>query len=88
MKLDLDRTASGQSELDLSGEITLDWVEDRPERASLAGTLRVDNLDQRFLLGGELEAVGRCTCVRCLEEFDLRWDVPGGDHGSAQRGHG
>lgn len=76
MKLDLDRTASGRSELDIAGEIALEWAEDRPDRARLAGTLHVQNLDQRFLVDGEIEAEGRCTCDRCLADFDLRWTVP------------
>jgi uncharacterized protein len=76
MKLDLDRTVAGRSEIDLKGEIPLDWAEDRPDRAEIDGTLTVDNLDQRFLVTGEVAATGRCTCARCLEDFDLHWQVP------------
>lgn len=76
MKLDLDRTAPGRSELAVSGELKLDWAEDRPQLARIRGVLTVDNLERRFLLGGTLQAVGRVSCDRCLAEFDLTWDVP------------
>ena len=76
MKLDLDRTASGRSELDLEGDLDLNWAEDRPQRAHVAGSLVIQNLEQRVLVDGQVEAQGRCVCDRCLEEFDLRWSVP------------
>jgi uncharacterized protein len=42
----------------------------------VTGTLVVQNLDQRVLLNGTLKAVGRVECGRCLEEFEIHWDVP------------
>ncbi len=76
MKLDLDRQEWGRSELPVEAELDLGLAEGRPERATLAGTLVVDNVESRFLLGGTLAAAGRAECGRCLEPFDLRWDVP------------
>lgn len=76
MKLDLERTRHGRSEFPVSGSLKLDWAEDRPGEASVQGVLVVQNLDSRFLLNGTLQARGRATCGRCLEEFELSWDVP------------
>jgi len=76
MKLDLDRTDIGFSEISISGQLELDWDENRPGQVSLNGDLRVNNLEQRVLLIGKLAAQGQCTCARCLEPFDLVWDVP------------
>lgn len=76
MKLDLDRTRHGRSEIPVSGSLKLDWAEDRPPEAHLEGILVVHNLEGRFLLSGNLQAEGRTTCGRCLEEFDLSWAVP------------
>lgn len=76
MKLDMDRTEVGRSEINISGQLDLEWADDRPSSAQISGNLTVDNLEQRYLLSGKLEANGRCTCVRCLEEFELTWTVP------------
>lgn len=76
MKLDLDRTRHGRSEIPVSGSLKLAWAEDRPEQAKIQGVLVVDNLDSRFLLNGTIEAMGPVCCGRCLEDFELSWDVP------------
>ncbi len=75
MKLDLDRTPSGRSELVLAGDIALDWATGRPERVHLEGILRVDNLEGRVLVTGQAEASGEAVCSRCLEGFPLCWPV-------------
>jgi len=76
MILDLDRHPSGRSELAIAGPLPLAMSDGRPESAELDGTLVVQNLDRRVLLNGTLVAVGRAECGRCLEEFEIRWDVP------------
>jgi uncharacterized protein len=76
MILDLERQPSGRSELAIAGTLPLDMPEGQPESADLTGTLVVQNLDHRALLNGTLDAVGRAECSRCLEEFEIRWDVP------------
>lgn len=76
MKLDIDRIEHGRSSWPVSGELKLDMGEDRPAEASLEGALQVDNLENRFLVTGELKASGKAQCARCLEEFVFVWDVP------------
>ena len=76
MKLDLDRQEPGRSELAIEGEIPVGLGADAPERAAIRGTLVVDNVESRFLLGGTLTASGPAECGRCLAGFELRWDVP------------
>jgi uncharacterized protein len=76
MKLDLDRTAAGRSELELAGEVRLGLPEGGPDRTAVSGSLTVDHVSRRFLLGGTLTATARATCGRCLEEFDCTWDAP------------
>ena len=76
MKLDLDRQESGRSELALGGTLDLGMPAGSPTKANLAGTLVVQNLESRFLLSGTLVANGRAECGRCLEEFEIQWDVP------------
>lgn len=75
MKLDLDRSPRGRSELPLAGTVELDWQADRASSVSLTGSLVVDNLEGRVLVSGALQASGSAVCTRCLEPFDLRWDV-------------
>ena len=76
MKLDLDRTASGRSELEIIGSVGLGLAAGRPIRAEVTGLLTVDSVSRRFLLGGDLTATGQATCGRCLEEFACTWKVP------------
>lgn len=76
MELDLDRQEHGRSEIDVAGKIELGLGEGRPAQAEVAGIVVVQNLDSRFLLNGELEARGTCQCGRCLEDFELKWQVP------------
>ncbi len=75
MKLDLDRTPGGRTELPLDEEIALQWAEGRPDRARLVGTLTVDNLEGRVLVSGQVQAAGMAVCSRCLADFDFTWDV-------------
>lgn len=76
MKLDLDRTQSGRSEISLSGTLELGMSEGRPQQADVAGDLAIQNLESRVLVSGTLQAEGRAECGRCLKEFTIRWDVP------------
>lgn len=76
MRLDIDRTEHGRTELPISAELELKFGEDRPDAASLQGTLRVDNLESRFLVNGELQATSDVPCARCLEKFSFAWEVP------------
>ncbi|MBE0566338.1 MAG: DUF177 domain-containing protein [Krumholzibacteria bacterium] len=76
MKLDLERQEHGRSELPIEGDLDLGLGDGRPERATLRGTILVDNVESRFLLGGILTAAGRAECGRCLGAFDFLWDVP------------
>jgi uncharacterized protein len=42
----------------------------------IVGQLRVDNLQNRLILTGELTGKTVTVCDRCLESFDLAFDVP------------
>ena len=76
MKLDLDRQETGRSELTICGTLQLGVPAGRDSIAQLDGTLVVQNLDNRVLLNGTLQAAGRAECGRCLEEVSIHWDVP------------
>jgi uncharacterized protein len=76
MKLDLDRTETGQSDLAVAGSFDLDFGPDGPAEARVDGVLRVDNLEGRFILRGELAATAPATCDRCLGAFALAFAVP------------
>lgn len=76
MKLDIDRIDHGRSELPISGSLSLEMGEDRPNSALVEGSLTVDNLDTRFLLNGTLKASGETQCARCLKTFNFTWKVP------------
>ena len=76
MKLDIDRIELGRSELPVSGTLTLDMGEGRPAEAAIEGNLVVDNLENRFLVNGDLKARGQASCARCLVDFEHAWDVP------------
>lgn len=76
MKLDLDRTQFGRSELALNGSLELNMSEGRPQKADVEGVLVVQNLESRVLLSGTVQAEGAAECGRCLQEFAIRWDVP------------
>lgn len=76
MKLDIDRQEHGRSELEISGSVALNLGAGRPELAQVQGCLTVDNLENRFLLTGALQASGKAQCGRCLAEFMLVWEVP------------
>jgi len=76
MKLDLDRTPAGRSDLTVAGELTLALKECGPQRVQVIGDLEVDNLGRRFLVRGEMSARGDAECGRCLVAFSLQYDVP------------
>lgn len=76
MILDLDRHPGGRSELAITGSLDLAMTDGRPGSAEFEGTLVVQNLDSRVLLNGNLAAAGRAECARCLETFDIKWEVP------------
>jgi len=76
MRLDLDRTPAGQSELTIDGDLALGLGETGPGSVRLRGDLRVDNLESRFVVRGTLQATGPVDCDRCLTGFELAFDVP------------
>lgn len=78
MKLDLDRTPDGHSELPVSEELILEEVGEveGPVNVQVEGRLRVDKLETRAVVIGELEAVETAACDRCLRDFPLRLTVP------------
>ena len=76
MKLDLDRTPTGQSDLPVDGRLILDLGADGPSEVRIAGSLRVDNLESRCVVRGAVEVAGKAICGRCLKEFELTFDVP------------
>ena len=76
MILDLDRTASGRSELEIAGPVDLGLGSEQPRDVVVRGLATVDNLEHRVLLAGTLQARGRAECSRCLDTFELVWDVP------------
>lgn len=73
MKLDLDRPGGGQSELEIDGVLELGLPDGRPEKCTVQGTLRVDDVESRVRVTGKLSATGRSVCGRCLEEFEHSW---------------
>lgn len=76
MKLDLGRTPVGQSTLAVSGSVELDFGPQGPGHVQVEGELRVDNLEGRCIVRGELTANGPASCDRCLEVFPLRFTAP------------
>ncbi len=60
----------------VAGDLALDFGPAGPAAVAVAGALRVDNLESRFVLRGELEACGEATCDRCLGDFALTFSVP------------
>lgn len=76
MKLDLERQPSGRSQLAVAGSITFRSREDEPAAVEFAGELTVDNLDGRLVVTGSLNATVSASCDRCLEPFDLDYEVP------------
>lgn len=76
MQLDLDRTPTGQSMVHVDGCCELGFGPDGPHQVRVAGQLRVDNLEGRCVLRGELKATGTVACDRCLQEFVLDFSVP------------
>jgi uncharacterized protein len=76
MKLDLERTETGASELPVAGDLALDFGPAGPNGVFVTGVLRVDNLESRFVLRGELEVCGEAVCDRCLGTFPLRFAAP------------
>lgn len=76
MKLDLDRSQSGRSQLDVTDRLTLRWPERDEETVDLTGLLTLDNLQDRVLLTGSVDATLQAQCDRCLEPFSLTFVVP------------
>ncbi len=76
MRLDLDRTPNGHSDFPVDGRTDLDAASDGLSEARLHGSLRVDNLESRFVVRGELAAVTTTACGRCLNDFELTYPVP------------
>ncbi|MBD3221173.1 DUF177 domain-containing protein [bacterium] len=76
MKLDLDRSPAGRSDLPIAGSCLLGIGSGTPETVGISGSLVVDNLEGRSVVRGDLEARGTAECGRCLEPFELVFDVP------------
>jgi uncharacterized protein len=76
MRLDLERIPTGQSDLDVTGRFDLDFGTAGPAAVQVAGSLRVDNLEGRCILRGELAAQGLVACGRCLQDYTLEFAVP------------
>lgn len=76
MKLDLERQGAGRTELEISGVLELGLSDGRPARAEVGGTLRVDDVESRVIVTGDLQAGGTAACGRCLGDFSLTWEVP------------
>ncbi len=76
MRLDLDRTPNGASDLPLAGDLGLDFGAGGPNAVHIDGTLRVDNLESRLVVRGEVNATGDAECGRCLNTFSLSFPVP------------
>jgi uncharacterized protein len=76
MKLDLDRSPAGRSDLPIAGPCFLGVGYGTPETVEIAGSLVIDNLEGRCVVRGDLEARGTAECGRCLEPFELVFHVP------------
>jgi len=76
MRLDLDRIPAGQSDLPTAGEYVLEFDPDGPDKVAVTGCLVVDNLESRCVVRGELAAVSTVACGRCLQDYELRFEVP------------
>lgn len=76
MKLDLDRSPAGRSEVPIAGTCSLGFGEGGPNDVAIAGELVFDNLEGRCVVRGELEATGEVDCGRCLASFTLTFPVP------------
>jgi uncharacterized protein len=76
MRLDLDRTPTGRSDLPVDGSVAVDLGSGETGQAQVLGSLRVDNLESRFVLRGKLAATVPAVCDRCLKDFELAYTVP------------
>ena len=76
MKLDIDTLEWGQSEMEISGDLSLELGEGCPQSVQVEGALAVDNLENRFHLKGNVKATGDTQCGRCLETFTFAWKAP------------
>lgn len=76
MKLDLDRTPTGRSDLPIEARYALELDPIGPDTVVVKGSLLVDNLESRCVVRGELAAVTTATCDRCLQDFGLGFTVP------------
>jgi len=76
MKLDLDRSQTGRSQLNVAGSLTLYWEKRDEEEVDLGGLLTLDNLQDRMLITGSMDATLQAHCDRCLNSFSLTFAVP------------
>lgn len=76
MRLDLDRTPIGQSELPVADSFNLDLGDEDAVEVGIAGDLRVDNLEGRLIIRGKLVGTANVSCGRCLQDFALEFPVP------------
>jgi len=75
MKLDIDTQDWGETEMQISGDLSLDLGEGNPQTAKVEGLLMVDNLENRFHIKGKVKATGDAQCGRCLETFSYAWNA-------------
>ena len=76
MILDLDRTPIGQSELPVTGAFDLDLGSEDQVEVTITGDLRVDNLEGRLIVRGELAGTAGVSCGRCLQDFAVDFPIP------------
>jgi uncharacterized protein len=76
MKLDLDRQPDGHFEIPVSERLTLEEIGGEPTTFAVEGNLRVDKLETRVVVLGELQAYAEVSCDRCLRDFTLEVTVP------------
>ncbi|MFH1845730.1 MAG: DUF177 domain-containing protein [bacterium] len=76
MKLDLDRQELGTSEVEFREDVTLKIAGEPDTIVHLSGTLTVNNMDNRLVVTGSLNADLNATCDRCLEDFVQHFAVP------------
>ena len=76
MILDLDRGPLGRIDLDISHHLGVVMDEAEQVEIDLTGQLTVDNLRNRVILTGELNGMTVAECDRCLESFELGFEIP------------
>ncbi len=73
VELNLDRLERGRSVLSFDTELVCEAPEDPEQgtKVAVAGELVVDDMDQRILVHGSLQARQSVKCDRCNRDFEL-----------------